>query len=66
MSLEALPSRSRQHSRTSPRPSALTEFTNKVSAKALQMAVALEGKAPWGEVGRDWQDGKQHSYCAVE
>ena len=32
-------------------------FTNKVSIKTFQMGVALEGKAPWGEVGPEWQDG---------
>ena len=32
-------------------------FTNKVSIKTFQMGVALDGKAPWGEVGPEWQDG---------
>jgi hypothetical protein len=32
-------------------------FTNKVSIKSFQMGVALNGKAPWGEVGPEWQDG---------
>ena len=32
-------------------------FTNKVSIKPFQMSVALDGKAPWGEVGPEWQDG---------
>ena len=32
-------------------------FTNKVSIKTFQMSVALDGKAPWGEVGPEWQDG---------
>jgi hypothetical protein len=32
-------------------------FTNKVSIKSFQMGVALDGKAPWGQVGPEWQDG---------
>lgn len=32
-------------------------FTNKVSVKTFQMGIALDGKAPWGEVGPEWQDG---------
>jgi hypothetical protein len=32
-------------------------FTNKVSIKSFQMGVALDGKAPWGEVVPEWQDG---------
>jgi hypothetical protein len=32
-------------------------FTNKVSIKSFQMRVALDGNAPWGEVGPEWQDG---------
>jgi len=31
-------------------------FTNKVSVKTFQMGVALDGKAPWGEVSREWKD----------
>lgn len=32
-------------------------FTNKVSIKAFQMDVALDGKAPWGDVAPEWKDG---------
>lgn len=32
-------------------------FTNKVSVKTFEMGIAFEGKAPWGEVGPEWQDG---------
>lgn len=32
-------------------------FTNKVAVKTFQMDVALDGKAPWGEVGPEWTDG---------
>jgi hypothetical protein len=32
-------------------------FANKVSIKSFQMGVALDGKAPWGEVSPEWQDG---------
>jgi hypothetical protein len=32
-------------------------FTNKVSVKTFQMGIALDGKAPWGDVGPEWQDG---------
>jgi hypothetical protein len=32
-------------------------FTNKVTVKTFQMGIALDGKAPWGEVGPEWQDG---------
>lgn len=32
-------------------------FTNKVSVKTFQMEIALDGEAPWGEVGPEWQDG---------
>jgi hypothetical protein len=32
-------------------------FTNKISTRSFQMGVALDGKAPWGEVGPEWQDG---------
>jgi hypothetical protein len=30
-------------------------FTNRVSVKTFQMGIALDGNAPWGEVGPDWQ-----------
>jgi hypothetical protein len=32
-------------------------FTNRVTVKAFQMDVALDGKAPWGDVAPEWQDG---------
>jgi hypothetical protein len=32
-------------------------FTNKVKVHTFQMGIALDGKAPWGEVGPEWQDG---------
>lgn len=32
-------------------------FTSKVKVKTFEMSIALDGKAPWGEVGPDWQDG---------
>jgi hypothetical protein len=32
-------------------------FTNRVSVKTFQMGIALDGKAPWGAVGSEWQDG---------
>jgi hypothetical protein len=32
-------------------------LTNRVTVKTFQMGVALDGKAPWGEVGPEWQDG---------
>lgn len=32
-------------------------FTSKVKVKTFQMSVALEGKAPWGQVGPEWDDG---------
>jgi hypothetical protein len=32
-------------------------FTNKASIKTFQMGVAVDGKAPWGEVSPEWQDG---------
>jgi hypothetical protein len=32
-------------------------FTNKVTVKTFQMGMALDGKAPWGAVGSEWQDG---------
>lgn len=32
-------------------------FTNRVTVKTFQMGVALDGKAPWGEVGSEWQNG---------
>ena len=52
-------------------------FTNKVSVKTFQMGIALDGKAPWGEVGREWQDataplvlyrrvGKSYCYTAFK
>jgi len=31
-------------------------FTSKVHVKSFQMRVALDGKAPWGQVGREWGD----------
>jgi hypothetical protein len=30
-------------------------FTNKISVKTFQMGIALDGKAPWGEVSREWK-----------
>ena len=32
-------------------------FTNTVGIRAYQMQVALDGHAPWGEVGPEWHDG---------
>lgn len=32
-------------------------FTSKVKVKTFQMSIALDGKAPWGGVGPEWQDG---------
>jgi hypothetical protein len=32
-------------------------FTSKVKVKTFEMSIALDGKAPWGEVGAEWQDG---------
>jgi hypothetical protein len=32
-------------------------FTSKVKVKTFQMSIALDGKAPWGVVGPEWQDG---------
>jgi hypothetical protein len=32
-------------------------FTDRVSVKTFQMGVALDGRAPWGEVGPEWPDG---------
>jgi hypothetical protein len=32
-------------------------FTSKVRVKTFQMSIALDGKAPWGVVGPEWQDG---------
>lgn len=32
-------------------------FTNKVTVRAYQMQVAVDGHAPWGEVGPEWSDG---------
>ncbi len=32
-------------------------FTNKVMVKAYQMDIALDGKAPWGNVTQEWKDG---------
>ena len=31
-------------------------FTNKVTLKTFQMGIALDGNAPWGAVGSEWQD----------
>jgi len=32
-------------------------FTNKASIKTFQMDVALDGHAPWGDVGPEWEGG---------
>jgi len=32
-------------------------FTNKTTVRTYQMYVALNGHAPWGEVGPEWSDG---------
>ncbi len=32
-------------------------FTSRVKVKTFQMSIALDGKAPWGEVGPEWDDG---------
>lgn len=32
-------------------------FTNKLTVKAFEMGIALDGKAPWGNVAPDWKDG---------
>lgn len=32
-------------------------FTNRVTVKTFQMGIALDGKAPWGDVGPEWQGG---------
>jgi hypothetical protein len=34
-------------------------FTGKVKVKTFQMKVALDGKAPWGQVAPEWDDGTQ-------
>ena len=33
-------------------------FTSKVKVKTFQMSIVLDGKAPWGQVSPDWNDGK--------
>jgi hypothetical protein len=47
-------------------------FTNRITVRAYQMSVALDGNAPWGQVGAQWTDGSPpivlyrpvgHSYC---
>ena len=32
-------------------------FTNKMTIKTFQMNVAVDGKAPWGDVGPEWSNG---------
>ena len=32
-------------------------FTSKVKVKTFQMSIVLDGKAPWGQVSPDWNDG---------
>jgi hypothetical protein len=32
-------------------------FTSRVKVKTFQMSIALDGKAPWGQVGPEWDDG---------
>jgi hypothetical protein len=32
-------------------------FTNRVKVKTFQMSIALDGNAPWGQVGPEWPDG---------
>lgn len=32
-------------------------FMNKVKIRTFQMSIALDGKAPWGQVGPEWDDG---------